>query len=175
MQNSSTVTPVCPAGVQLTRHLVTSLWGNEVAKVLGGDATLVRREAMIRLHRASFKFMLAERFGWLSLAGILCGVPIGDLEQINPRSALLHFRSSPSDLLGEPWGSLESVEEKSVQISGTSIMAPESTDPFGFGVAALAASCIGRSVVRINGRALSSPSVTSALRARLLLMRESDG
>jgi len=159
--------PVCPAGPGQSRDFVASTFGELAGDVLdGAPAALAARERRIRTLRSEVRLREAERYGWASLAGILLGLPLGEITTMALGDEMLVARAGPADPLPVPL--CPDPDPVEVKIKGTDVAAVDPTDPAGYELVELAGQIAsGSAAVTAGGRELAAGAVASALGTRL--------
>src|SRR5690242_19729676 len=113
-------------------------FGRGVAKRLDVSCTLaaIRGRRITELRRSG-ELRLAERFGWLSLAGWLLGINASAVARLDPSSNAIYHRARSRDLLPDPLG--EDRAPELVSIGNTGIQVSDPRDPLGYALLELAA------------------------------------
>lgn len=160
-------TPVCPAAAERTRAFVAKQFGEAAATVVDeARAATGARERRIRTLRGEMRLREAERYGWVSLAGILLGLPLADISAMAVGDEMLVSRVGSTDPLPVPL--FTDPDPVEVEIAGIGIEATDPTDPAGFEIFKLAGQIAsGKAAVTVDGRALAASAVAGALGARL--------
>ena len=149
---------VCPADPHATLAMSRARWGAGSAGMT--PHFLDQRRLAIQRYRSECNPNAAERYGWLTLAGIAV--------HLSPRASLgldpakrFDFR----DTLIIPIA--QTLPCTITLIPGTNLPAVDPRDGFGLWLADLAADAAAHAVVTVNGSAISSAIVTETL-ARIL-------
>jgi hypothetical protein len=158
--------PVTPSAPEAAVAFVERRFGEGLAKTLDptGRAAAAREQRIIRLRRCG-ELRHAERYGWLSLAGWLLAMKVGELGSIDPTSPALALRAHAGDVLPVPLE--EDTAPVLTTVADTGIEVSDPRDSFGFGVVALVAAALTDGVVEVGGRSLGGGAVAESLRARL--------
>jgi hypothetical protein len=146
---------------------VGSRFGDSLAETLTRDRPArlgTARERRITELRRCGELRHAERYGWLSLAGWMLGMKVGEVTSLDPTSPALSTRASgdvlPACLGGDPAPILTTVSHTGLEVS-------DPRDPFGFSVVELLATALRDGAVELEGRHIGGGAVAESLRARL--------
>lgn len=168
---SADQTPVCPASKGAVDAFLTSRHGGVVLPLT--DRWLTSRARMMSDLREGGRLRDAERFGWLSLAGVCVGMTSARALEIEPSSSYLHVSSGPSDLLPVPLG--KEVEVEVARIPGIDLVVSMVPDDLGFQIFVAAAASRTSAMVTLGDRQIGEGAFASALTDRLAAMAVDDG
>jgi len=146
---------------------VETNFGKQAAGLLDVAPTaLAARERKIRSLRLETRLREAERYGWAALAGILLGLPLGDISSMAFGDEMLIVRDGPADPLPTPL--CLDPDPVEMEISGTDVVAVDPSDPAGYELFLLAAQvAAGKAAVDFGGQLLAAGAVARSLSGRL--------
>ena len=150
---------VCPASPDRTRTITASRWGMCPTGMTA--RFLERRERSIHQYRSAGEPVVAERYGWLTIAGLWASLGPQATLNLDP-AGQLDFTGS---LIAPPG---QTQPNSRATIPNTGLTAADPRDSFGLWLADLAADAATRAVVTVNDSPLSSAIVIDAL-TRILM------
>lgn len=160
------MTPITPSAPERTLRLAGEHLGLAAKRRLqDAPRALELRARRLRRLREAGDLATAERYGWLSLAAVLVGLPGARIGRLNPVAAALDERAGADDLLPVPL--LPAAAPQPRPIAGTSLSAADPTDAAAFAIATLAARAMAVGAVEAGGRVLAAEGFRLGLRARL--------
>jgi len=159
-------TPVTPCAPEATVAFLETSFGPDVAKALDPAARVasVRTAGIVELRRCG-DLRHAERYGWLSLAGWLLGMPASAVGRLDPCSEAILHRAGGRDVLPDPLG--EDAPPGLAEVCGTHLRIADPRDPLGARLLELTALALRDGVVDVGGRRVGGGAVAAAVRGRL--------
>lgn len=150
--------PVCPADPDRTVAFAKTRWGTRPVGLTVQFAN--RRARRMRDLRSVGALRDAERYGWLTLASLWCG--------LGSQAALAVNATGPVDWTrGRRLPPIVDTPPQTVPIPGTSLVAADPRDPCGLWIADLAAEAATNGVVTLTGTPQAGTVVAAELAAYL--------
>lgn len=158
-------TPVAPCAPGVAQALLDVRFGREVSGRVDWDgrAAARRQRQMLDLRRSG-ALPQAERYGWLSLAGLLVGLTSTQMDTLDVDGVGVGARSGPRDVL--PVFPVDPPAGQPAHVAGTGIDVVDPRDRLGWEILILAAtgSCMLPGFDHLRA---SAGAVVADLRARL--------